>query len=209
MSGPRPELRARILAQAGARPAPTRAGLARRRAFAAVGSVAWLAIVSSFGHVRPAAAGAVMLVVWAALALGFGVYFARVRGARVARSPFALGALTPIGAVLVLAATTVLGAWLGHSTDHHSGVIECAVLSIACSLGPLALALYVERRSDPIAPAASGAALGAVAGALGGVAMSFICARTETAHVLVGHVTGFVAVAIVAALVGRRVLALR
>lgn len=176
---------------------------------AAALSLAWLGAVAMVGHVRPSAAGGLILAVWAALAVGFAFYTLRVRGPRVARSPASLALLMPLGVVVVLVSTWVGGALLGHTTDHHAGELECWALSLVCSLGPLALGLFVERRSDPVAPGASGAALGAIAGALGGAAMSFVCARTEMTHVLWGHLTGFVAVVGVATLVGRRVLALR
>lgn len=205
---PSPDLRAKILASAKAAPSPTRANLVRRRFVAAVLALAWLVLVVMLGHVRPEAAGLVLLVAWLLAAMATTAY---VLGParRFGRPRRALALVGPIIGALIVASAWGAGMLLGHSNDRHAGEGICWLLTVGVGLVPLALGLWVERRSDPIAPGKSAAALGAIAGAWAGVAMSFVCGRSETMHVFVGHVAALLATVALAALVGRRVLMLR
>lgn len=206
---PNPDLRARILQAAQQQPSPTRAALVRKRWLAAVVALLWILGAAAMGKARPNLAGLVVFALWGAGAVLTTSYVLSSRATSVGRPRLLLKLIGPALGLLV-----VLGAWFGgsmfgHSADGHTGHFACGAFTIAIAIVPLALGMWVERASDPIAPAASGAALGAVAGAWAGVAMSFLCGRSNTGHVLIGHVFAFLVVVVVAALVGRRALMLR
>lgn len=210
MTAPSSDLRARVLRDARTQPSRTRSALVKQRAIAAVLGLAWIVGFASFGHVRPDAEALALLGVWIAGALLASAYALFTPKSSLGRPRIALALLGPVvGGVVVLAAYVAPAILGGHSDDHHTGAGLCWLLSMGVALVPLALGLWVERRSDPIAPGASGAAMGAIAGAWGGVAMSFVCGRSEPTHVLAGHVLSLLAVVVLASVVGKRVLMLR
>ncbi len=210
MTDPSSDLRARVLDEARAHPSPTRSALVKQRAVAAMIGLVWICGFASFGRVRPDAAGVVVLAVWIAGALVASGYALFTPKSSLGRPRLALALLGPLVGAVVLSAAYVAAPILGgHSDAHHTGAGLCWLLSMGIAVVPLALGLWVERRSDPIAPGASGAAIGAIAGAWGGVAMSFVCGRSEPAHVLAGHVLSLLAVVVLASVVGKRVLMLR
>jgi hypothetical protein len=69
--------------------------------------------------------------------------------------------------------------------------------------------LLARRQSDPVHPAASGAAFGAAFGSLVGFAVDIQCGCAATQHVLLGHVLPVAAIAGVGALCGNWLLAVR
>ena len=209
MTGPSSDLRARVLGAAHKAPSRTRSALVKQRALAASIALVWLGIVASFGHARPDAAGVALLAVWMMGAILTSAYALFTPKSSLGRPRIVLASMGPIIGALVLAAAWVGGTMFGHADDHHNGFGVCWALTIAVAVVPLGLGLWVERASDPIGPSASGAAIGALAGAWAGVAMSFVCGRSEPVHVLAGHVFSFLVVVAVAAVVGRRVLMLR
>jgi hypothetical protein len=203
------DLRARVLRAAAERPSPTRGALVARRAIAGALAFAWLAIVVALGRARPEAAGMLVFAAWTMGAVAISAFALAAPKTSLGRPRLALSLLGPLIGVLVVLAAWSGGLLLGHSDDHHAGEGTCWLLSVGVAIVPLALALWVERASDPIAPGASGAAIGAAAGAWGAVAMGFVCGRSEPLHVLVGHVLSFFAIVVLAAVIGRRVLMLR
>ncbi len=69
--------------------------------------------------------------------------------------------------------------------------------------------MLVRRGSDPVHPAATGAALGAACGACAGVMVELWCPVGAPRHVAVGHILPIVVVAILGASVGARFIAMR
>jgi negative regulator of sigma F NrsF-like protein len=83
---------------------------------------------------------------------------------------------------------------------------RCMGLTFAAAACPLVGLVYVWRWSDPVHARTAGAALGAVSGACAGVLVQLWCPVAAPSHVLVGHVGPIVALALVGALFGGRVL---
>jgi hypothetical protein len=76
------------------------------------------------------------------------------------------------------------------------------------AVGPLLAFLFVRRRSDPVHPMTTGAAIGAASGAWGALAIEFHCSMTYLAHVVVGHILPVVALAALGAWFGRGAVAI-
>jgi hypothetical protein len=87
--------------------------------------------------------------------------------------------------------------------------LRCLLLTVVSGGPLLAAALYVRVRTLVRGSDVNGAALGTVAGALGGITVDLWCPLTGSSHVLVGHVLPIVLLAGCGALLGRRWLALR
>ena len=87
--------------------------------------------------------------------------------------------------------------------------LPCVALTFAAALYPLAGVLVLRRQSDPMHPTAAGAALGAASGAAAGVMVRGWCPVTDPAHVLAAHVLPVAVLAVVGAITGDRILAIR
>ena len=82
-------------------------------------------------------------------------------------------------------------------------------MATGLSLLPIGIALWSFRGSDPVRPALTGAALGATAASWGGAVFAIQCPRAEPIHVALAHVGPIALAAVVTAVVGSRLLALR
>jgi hypothetical protein len=116
-----------------------------------------------------------------------------------------LGAFTWRGVVLPLAWLEVMDT-AGTGLQFHCG---CALMSIAYAAGPLGAFLAMRRGSDPVSPGHAGAAFGAVAGAWAAVIYLPFCQCRSPLHVALGHVLPVVVLALLGALSGIGVLAVR
>ncbi len=87
--------------------------------------------------------------------------------------------------------------------------LRCLALTLVSGGPLLAAAIYLRAHTVVRSFGASGAALGTVAGAFGGVVVDLWCPLTGSAHVLVGHVLPIVLLASCGALLGRPWLGLR
>jgi hypothetical protein len=85
---------------------------------------------------------------------------------------------------------------------------QCFGLTALFSLVPLALLVLARRGSDPVHPTATGAALGASAGAWAAVAMAIVCPYSEITHELLGHLAPIVLVVLLGAWAGRSIIGL-
>lgn len=202
-------LRERVLAAARTEHAPTRADLGRRRLVAAGGSLAWIAVLALAMHAHvPPASGVMLLAVW--LAAAFVVSRLSFGGRWSWGAPRELMRMAPIAiSFVVVVGAVVIGLTWGHDAPREGHHVQCLTASAAMGVVPLALTFWVERGRDPIAPASTGAALGALAGAWSGVFMSFVCGRSEVGHTIVSHVAALVILSVVSAVIGRRLLAMR
>jgi hypothetical protein len=192
------ELRARILAELQAAPAPTRSGRRARALGAAALSIAALGAVLSLHGLeglrqRPAGYVLVVLLGLGALAVALGRRVARAlssplprdvgRLAGLARRAPALWALSALAGTLVAPGTWGLALV---STPLAEGMcfgttLVCALLLVAC-----AATLYRGSLVRDAGPVASG--LCALAGTLAAFAISFACTLPGLGHVLLGHV---------------------
>src|SRR5258708_1466704 len=87
--------------------------------------------------------------------------------------------------------------------------LKCLGLTIAAGAFPLVALALLRRRSDPVHPAAAGAALGSACGASAGVMVELWCPVAAPRHVAVGHIAPLVAMAPLGGLLGARIIAMR
>lgn len=117
--------------------------------------------------------------------------------------------LTPAAllATWLVAALTWPQTLYDHATvgDH----IVCVVFTLLLAVGPLVAFAIVRRRSDPVAPRLTGAAIGAASGAWGALGIELHCSHASPGHILLGHVLPVAFLTVVGALIGGTVLAIR
>jgi hypothetical protein len=205
------------MAQVANRPAPLRAEVLRRRllllalAAAPVAGAAMMRGVAWEG--RPRMLTIVSVVVACAVA-AVGTWWALVPGRSTLGRPrpWLRASAAAIPAVLFLFASVSAVLWpetqasISFDPRIH---IPCFVMTFVLAAAPFAAMMYVERRSDPVDPAATGAALGASAGTWAGVAMTIGCAHSDLLHLGVSHILPLVGLAALGALIGSRVVGMR
>ena len=95
-------------------------------------------------------------------------------------------------------------AWRGRLIGTNSMV--CLTTIPLLAIGPLAVLLFVLRRSAPASPAVAGAAAGAFAAAIGAVIYAFHCFDDSPLFVLTWYPLAALPVIVVSTLVGHRLL---
>ncbi len=215
-AGPSPDVRARVLAAVRLAPAPPRRAsaiepwIAYACGFAILGAV-WYRLGVHPG-VRPRAYIAALDAAWLLVAAAATFWGVARGGSMLGRSAgwkAAVAALTPV-AMLALW-WPMAQAWPS-TLESDSGwfaVAQCVVGTGLLGIGPLLAFLYVRRRSDPVRPWLSGAALGGAAGAWGAVALVIICRHASASHMILGHVVPVALMALIGAALGARALAIR
>jgi hypothetical protein len=216
-SEPGPDVRERLRAALAKRPSLTRAQH-RIRAIAAF-VVALLPVVAMIGargiHTRGRPYGYVGVVAigWCALVTGATTWMLRPGPTALGRSRpsrLALTVVLPASLLAVSCMASILFPETLRSPDYGGHVhVECALIGSAVSVIPVATALWFLRRSDPVRPAVTGAALGAIAASWGGGIIAIQCRHPEPLHVALGHVAPIALMALVGAVVGSRLLSLR
>jgi hypothetical protein len=204
-----PEIRARILASTRTAPAPTRPQVRRQeRVLVAAGVALAVVVFLAAGGVRqgPRPWSLVLATssgtfVIAAVAMWAGM----LRGGSMLGRQRALLLAVGIGAPLAL-----LG-WRSGISSLFDGMtlewptrpgLRCLMLTLAVGVLPLALALLGRRRSDPVNPAGSGAALGVAVGLGAACLVDLWCPVAHVSHVLLGHVLPVALLAAAGAAVG-------
>jgi hypothetical protein len=86
---------------------------------------------------------------------------------------------------------------------------KCLGLTMAGAAFPLVGLALMRRRSDPVHPVATGAALGAASGASAGVMVEMWCPVAAPQHVASGHILPIVVLTALGALLGARVISIR
>jgi hypothetical protein len=135
------------------------------------------------------------------------------RGRSMLGRPAIVRVLVAVLTPVALLATAMAAALVWPETLATPASVEahavCVVFTLLFALGPLVAFAIVRRRSDPVAPRLTGAAIGAASGAWGALGIEMHCGHASATHVLVGHVAPVVLLTIVGVLVGDRVIALR
>jgi hypothetical protein len=112
----------------------------------------------------------------------------------------------------LLVTSLALGAvWPETLVDHarmHRHLL-CILGTLGFAWGPLGVFLALWRRSDPLVPRLTGAAIASAAGAWGALAIELHCKFTSPFHVVVGHVLPVALFALQGMYIGRRFLAVR
>jgi hypothetical protein len=210
------DLKARVLLAVQAEPTPTQA--ARRRqavVLLTIGAAISLATFVCAGGVRCYERPPLLVFVtafgWlAATIIALAIAFAR------GRSP--LGRPTTWLLALVVAAPVLLLAWKVAVTlpfgpesmvywDEKLG-FRCLELSLGTGLPLLVALAFARRRSVPVRPGLTGAALGMAAGIAAGSLVDLWCPVGYLPHLLLGHILPLVVLAGLGALLGRRLIRL-
>ena len=210
-------LRARVLAAASAEPISPRAeGLRRRTVAIAAGFTVPVALSLLLGGPntggRPVAYVATLAVAWLAVGLAAtwgGVSRGHSMLGRSAAVRLAVATLVP--AALLATSLFAAMAWPQTLPDDATltSHVVCVIFTLLCALGPLVAFAIVRRRSDPVAPRLTGAAIGAASGTWGALAIELHCGHASPAHVLLGHLLPVVMITLVGVLVGDQVVAIR
>jgi hypothetical protein len=210
-----PDLKARVLAAVATEPAPARAAVVRGVVFAwSAATVVTLGIFFVIGGPRvgerPAPFVAATAAGWFAVAL-VGTWGVARRGSMLGRSRAALLVLSlalPVALLGWYFGCSMLWPLASGPVSMERGWI-CLVLTLAMGAVPFAVFARSRGDSDPVHPRATGAAIGAMAGAWASVLIGLHCEHVAPLHVIVGHVLPAVVLAAVGAVVGRRVLGMR
>ena len=214
---PSQEVRDRIAAAVAKRSSPTRAQVRRQTIVVIALSLAPLAAILALRGVHPAGRPlgylAFVAIGWFALGLGASLWALRPGREALGRPRPALIALAiglPASLLLVsLIASSAFPEAVREPLAGWHGHLACSLFATGLSIAPIGALLWVFRRSDPVAPWISGAALGAVGASWAGAVFAVQCPHAEPIHVALAHVGPIVASAIVGAALGARVLALR
>jgi len=205
-------LRDRILDAAKKEPSPSRAQTMQRRAMFAMATLLVSAAALASLGVSPLPRSFLVQC-----AVGWGAIALVATAAALARTKTMLGLPTRALALAATFAAPLVFAWAmaileiedaGTPAPPIKAHFVCFVMALALAALPLAFFLFVRRRSDPVHPRATGAAIGAAAGAWGGLLVHLHCPFANPAHMLFGHVLPIVALAIAVALVSERILGL-
>jgi hypothetical protein len=197
-------------------PSASRREVASRdaRALVAAAAVALLVFVAVGGPqatMRPPWLVGVTGASWAVVAL-FATRIALGRGRSMLGAPRALLASGAVLVPILLAVTwfaepsaLVLGA-----VPHPYMVdVRCFAITLAMGIAPLVAFLATRREGDPLSPSATGAALGAAAGAWGSTLIDLHCEMVDPLHVTVGHLFPVLVLAAAGAVLGQLTLAIR
>jgi hypothetical protein len=154
------------------------------------------------------------LATWAAVAAFAARDAWRWGGSFVAESGMQLATVALGTPLLLLAASLAIARLRPDAADSAGalvgvGRLPCLALTLAAATYPFVGAMTLRRSTDPMHPIAAGAALGAASGASGGVMVTWWCPLSDVAHVLSAHVLPVAGLAIVGAIAGDRVLAMR
>jgi hypothetical protein len=103
-----------------------------------------------------------------------------------------------------------LVAWSGRYVEPFARVgVRCGALTLVLATALFGALFAMRTRRVPFVPAMHGAALGATSGAWAAVLVDLWCPLTSASHVLVGHAAPMVILALLGAVGGRYVLAVR
>jgi len=213
---PPADLRARVLAAAGAQPVATRKqGVGRATLALVLGFGVTLGILLYIGGPsadgRPMPYMALIVATWVPiglLATWGGVSRGRAMLGRSAGARAMVILATP--AALLFAALVAGYAWpetLEDDATLHSHLL-CVTVTLLSALGPLAAFAILRRASDPVAPRLTGAAIGAASGAWGALAIELRCGHSSLSHIALGHVLPIAALTLLGVLIGDRVVAI-
>jgi len=211
------ELRDRIAAAIASRSSLTRDQYRRQRivviALSIVPVAADLVLRGLQLRGRPVGYVAIVAIGWFGLSVAASLWTLRPGPTPLGRPRPALIALAmglPVG--LLLVSLVASGVFLETFRAPLYGLrvhLMCALTATALSLAPILGLLWLVRRSDPVKPWATGAALGALGASWAGAAVAVQCPHPEPLHVLLAHAGPIALTACVTAIVGARVLALR
>jgi len=211
-----PDLRASVLERARATRSPTKSQTRSQNAIAiGLGLATATTMIATFGVAlggRPMTFVVLSAIGWAAIA-------ACVSALSATRGKTMLGATRVLLVVCAVCAAPAIFGWVMSLTMAWPEVREpagtlrnhvgCLVATLLLAIGPLVTLSFVRRGSDPVHPRATGAAIGAAAGAWGGVLIDMHCPIVHPLHVALAHVMPVAIYAVIGALVASRMFGVR
>lgn len=219
MSDLPPNLRDRVLQAAATRPAPTRTMTNRRRILTlialggALGSFAFMRGAPCIAGPRPASHLVVAGLAFAIVALSAAIFVLAPTRSTLGRRP-AVRRLFAVAVPLALVIASLIANLSSPSTLHWPSThiwdhIPCVVMMLVLGGTGLAALIRLERGFETIAPRATGASLGAVAGAWTALVMAIQCTQPDPIHVLVTHIVPVVLLVVLGMELGSRWLVVR
>lgn len=217
MSGPSPELRARVLGELARCPAPTRREhQARVLRVASLGLVATVAVFLVLGGFLRGARPMEVVIFSSGLCLLAAVTLTRLSATAAPHSmlgrPRAILLFACIATAPLLALVPVLADSIWPEADQAPlrADVLCSLLSLVEGAVPLGFFLFLRSGTDPVNPTLSGGALGLTAGAWSGTLAYLRCPHVDVRHCIVAHaVVPTLVLLAIGALAGRRLLRLR
>jgi hypothetical protein len=170
--------------------------------FALLVTIVLVAIRRDFSSLSWLARWAPVLSLLSLSVVGVGLASARGRDNLGPSHNVRLGiAVATVAVFELLSIALGTGPWWGGEASHH---IACAVSATALPSALTPLTLLALRRTDPVRPALSGAAVGAAVAAITAVIQHLECASPSMSHVAFTHGVSFVVGASLGAWLGRR-----
>jgi hypothetical protein len=203
------DLKARIMKQASAQPAPTRRTEARRAWLLLLGSIA-IAIAIFFlrGGVRMTGRPEALVIgtslgTAAIAAAGTWVVFGR-RRSMLGRSSLALCVMALVTPVALIFWKVVWSAQFDGALDRwpERPGFKCLRLSLMMGALPLFALLFARRRTDPTHPRIVGLAAGASVGLCVALFVDMWCPVAYLPHFLLGHILPIALLALAGVLIG-------
>jgi hypothetical protein len=211
-----PDLRSRVLAAVETEPVPTRAVGNRRRAiYVAIGFGVMLLLFAGRGlrmHERPPGYVLALALCWvpiAVVATWAGVTSGRSMLGRPLAWRVAVIALTPVAMMATWFGVALAWPQMFHDHSTFQRIEICNGGTLLFALGPFVSFLALRRRTDPVSPRLTGAAIGTAAAAWAAVVLHLMCGYTSLDHMLFGHVLPVSILAGVGALLAARTVAIR
>jgi hypothetical protein len=213
---PSSELKARVLAAVGNRPAPVRRALGRRTI--ALALVSWLLAFAVFLYAGgPRVTGRPLALILGtaigtAVAAGVALWAALVPGQST------LGRAHRVVVPVVVAAPAAIFVWKVFWSSQYDGALDawatrpgfrCLALGLSMGLLPLIAFAMARRGSDPRRPALTGFAAGIAIGCAATLLTDLWCPVAHIPHLLLGHVLPIAMLGGMGAWLGRHVVALR
>ncbi len=211
-----PDLKMSVLARARATPSPTASQTRNANAIAiALGLATAATMMATFGVAlggRPMLFVVLSAIGWAAIAACVSVLGA-------SRGKSMLGKTRTLLVVCAMCAAPAIFGWVMSLTMAWPEVREpagtwhthvgCLIATLLLSIGPLVALSFLRRASDPVHPRATGAAIGAAAGAWGGVLIDMHCPIVHPVHIALAHLMPVAIYAVIGALVAARMFGVR
>ncbi len=211
------ELKERVLASVRRVPSPVRSQGRREARWvlaASLGvSIAVFFATGGAPHAigRPAWLFAASALVWGTVAY-VSLSTAWRAGIALGASSVTSLAMVIVGAPSVLLVASLAFVWIDPALAHvrpECAWLHCFLLTLAGAACPILGLSRARRSSEPTHPIASGSALGVACGACAGVMVNLWCPDAAPRHVLIGHILPMGLLALLGAMLGARVMAMR
>jgi hypothetical protein len=211
-----PDLKARVLAAAASRQAPTRRKVVRRSVTVTI--IAWavaFGIFEFFGGLRMTGRPVPLLL---GTVLGTSVIAAAAAWVSLSNGRSTLGRLPRLMLPAAIGAPPMILAWKVFYSARFPGALDqwitrpgfkCLGLSLAIAACPLAAFVISRRFSDPRHPVLTGVIGGLAIGSLTNVLTDLWCPVAYIPHLLLGHVLPVAILGAIGGWLGRQVIALR